>query len=83
MKFVGFVSSAKLVEALHEKQINGLILQNPMRMGYLGVKTIVESIQGKAVEKRIDTGATLITPENMNTPESKELLSPDLSKWLD
>ncbi len=83
VKFVGFDSSAKLVEALREKQINGLILQNPMRMGYLGVKTLVESLQGKTVEKRIDTGATLITQENMDTPESKELLSPDLSQWLD
>ncbi len=83
VKFVGFDSSAKLVEAMREKQINGLILQNPMRMGYLGVKTMVESLQGKSVEKRIDTGATLITPETMDTPESKELLSPDLSKWLD
>jgi len=82
-KFVGFDSSAKLVEALKKGEINGLILQNPFRMGYLGVTTLVEHLQGKEVEKRIDTGATLVTQENMDLPEIRDLISPDLSQWLD
>jgi ribose transport system substrate-binding protein len=51
-------------------------------MGYLGVKAAHAAIKGEAVEKRIDTGVTLATPENMNNPEIKELLAPDLSKYL-
>ena len=82
VKFVGFDSSAKLVEALRNGEINGLILQNPMRMGYLGVKTVVDFINGKPVEKRIDTGVQLVTKENMEEPEIKDLLEPDLDKWL-
>ena len=51
-------------------------------MGYLGVKTIVSHIHGTPVEKRIDTGVRLVTREHMNDPDAKELLHPDLSRWL-
>jgi ribose transport system substrate-binding protein len=80
--FVGFDSSTKLVEALEKGEIKALVLQNPFRMGYLGVASIVKHIRGEKVEKRIDTGVTLVTRENMEQPEIKELISPDLSKWL-
>ncbi|MEO5367079.1 MAG: substrate-binding domain-containing protein [Magnetococcus sp. WYHC-3] len=80
--FVGFDSSEKLVEALKKGEINGLILQNPVKMGYLGVKTLVAHLRGEKVEKRVDTGVGLVTRENMEQPEIKELLSPDLNKWL-
>jgi ribose transport system substrate-binding protein len=83
VRFVGFDSSIKLVEALHDKEIDGLVLQNPVRMGYLAVKTMVQHLKGEKVEKRIDTGVTMVTPENMDQPENKELLEPDLSRWLD
>ena len=79
VKFVGFDSSVKLIDALKAGQINGLILQNPMKMGYLGVKTVVEHLNGKKVEKRIDTGVQLVTKENMDQPGVKEVLQPDLS----
>jgi ribose transport system substrate-binding protein len=81
--FVGFDSSPKLVEALQTGEIDGLVLQNPMNMGYLGVKTMFAHLNGETVENRIDTGATLVTKENMEKPEIKELISPDLAKWLD
>lgn len=82
VKYVGFDASAKLIEALGAGQINGLIVQNPFKMGYLVVKTVVDKLNGKDVEKRIDTGATLVTKENMDQPEIKDLLHPDLEKWL-
>jgi ribose transport system substrate-binding protein len=82
VKFVGFDSSIKLVEALQAGQINGLILQNPFQMGYLGVKTIVAFLNKQPIEKKVDTGETLVTKENMDQPEIKELLQPDLKKWL-
>jgi ribose transport system substrate-binding protein len=74
LKFVGFDASPKLVEALEKNQIDGLVLQNPRRMGYLGVKTLVDHLKGKTVEKRIDTGATLVTAKNMKEPEVAKLL---------
>ncbi len=82
VKFVGFDSSAKLVEALGKGELHGLVLQNPFRMGELGVKTALAKLDGKAVEARIDTGVGVATKENMAEPAMRELLSPDLSKWL-
>lgn len=80
--FVGFDSSTKLVEALQKGEIQGLVLQNPFKMGYLGVKTAVAILKGQPFEKRIDTGVTIATPQNMNDPEIKQLLTPDLSEYL-
>ena len=82
VRFVGFDSSEKLVQGLAAGQIDGLVLQNPMRMGYLGVKTLVAHLRGKEVEKRVDTGVHLVTQENMKEPEMAQLLKPELEKWL-
>ena len=82
VKFVGFDSSPVLVEAMKNGKIHGLILQDPMKMGYLGVKTMVEHLKGQKVPPLIDTGARLATPETMEQPEMKELLWPDYEKWL-
>ena len=51
-------------------------------MGYLGVRTMVEQLQGKAVEKRIDTGVTMVTPDNLDSPETQTLLHPPLDQYL-
>jgi ribose transport system substrate-binding protein len=82
VRFVGFDASDNLVKGLRDGHIDGLVVQDPMRMGYLGVKTIVSHIKGEKVERRIDTGVRVVTRESMDQPEMKELLSPDLSKWL-
>ncbi len=83
IKFVGFDSSVKLVQALRGGHIHGLVLQNPMKMGYLGVKQMVLYLKGQKIEMRIDTGVYLATRENMDDPDIKRLLMPDLSSYLD
>jgi ribose transport system substrate-binding protein len=82
IKLVGFDSSAKLIQAMQNKELHGLVLQDPMKMGYLGVKVLVDYIQGREVKKRIDTGVKLATPDNMNSPEIRALLEPDISKYV-
>jgi len=82
VKYVGFDSSDRLVQGLRNGQIHGLVLQDPINMGYLGVKTIVAHLRGEEVQKRIDTGSEVATPENMNDPKMKNLLEPDFKKWL-
>jgi ribose transport system substrate-binding protein len=74
--FVGFDSSPSFVEAMRNKQMHGTVLQSPFNMGYLGVKTMVDSLLGKPVEKRIDTGVALVTPDNLDDPKIRELLQP-------
>ncbi|MEW6073234.1 MAG: substrate-binding domain-containing protein [Planctomycetota bacterium] len=79
VQYVGFDASPKLIEALEKGEIHGLVLQNPKRMGGLGVRTAVRYLDGKAVEPRIDTGVALATPANRHEPAIRELLSPDLT----
>ena len=81
VKFVGFDSSEKMIAALRTGELSGFVVQNPMRIGYLGVKTLVEHIRGQQVPKRIDTGSTLVTLENIDQSEIRDLLNPDLSKY--
>ena len=82
IKLVGFDSSDVLINALKAQKLQGLIVQNPFRMGELGVKTIVASLRKQSFEAKVDTGETLITPENMDTPESQRLLRPPLGQYL-
>ena len=81
-KFVGFDASDTLVKGLAEGHIDALVVQDPVKMGYLGVKTLLAHIKGNPVDKRIDTGAQLITRDKMSDPAIKELLHPDLARWL-
>jgi len=80
--FVGFDSSQKLNQALAKREIDGLVVQNPMRIGYLGIKTIVAHIKGAQVDKRIDVPAALVTSDNMNETAMHDLLNPPLDRWL-
>lgn len=82
VKFLGFDASDKLVEALGAGKIDGLVVQDPFRMGELAVQTMAKHLRGEKVERRIDTGARVVDKENMAQPEVKELLKPDLEKWL-
>ena len=81
IKFVGFDSSEKMIAALRKGELSGFVVQNPMRIGYLGVKTLVGHIRGEQAPRLIDTGSTLVTIENIENPEIHKLLNPDLSKY--
>jgi ribose transport system substrate-binding protein len=82
VKIVGFDAGGQTVEALKKGDVQAVIVQNPLRMGYLGVITMFEHLSGKPVAKRIDTGVYVVTPANMDTPEMKDLLYPPLEKYL-
>ena len=82
VKMVGFDAGSQSVADLKNGDVQGLVVQNPVFMGYKGVMTMVEHLQGRKVEKRIDTGVVLVTPENAEQPEIKELLYPPLDKYL-
>ena len=82
VKMMGFDAGSQSVADMKNGDVQGLIVQSPVKMGYLGVMTLVEHLQGKLVEKRIDTGVVLVTPENMEQTDIKELLYPPLEKYL-
>jgi ribose transport system substrate-binding protein len=77
---VGFDASDMYVDAMRYKQIQGLVVQDPFRMGELGVKTLVDHLRGEPVPKRQVTMAAMATPENMDKPEMQILLHPPTAK---
>jgi ribose transport system substrate-binding protein len=79
---IGFDAGSQSVIDMKNGDVQGLVVQNPLLMGYLGVVTAVKNLKGEKVEKRIDTGVVLVTPENMDRPEIHELLHPPLDKYL-
>ena len=78
IKLVGFDSSEVLVRGLEEGRIDGLMLQDPYRMGELAVRRMVDHLEGREVDHRIDTGCVVVTRDNMNEPDIDRLLHPDL-----
>jgi ribose transport system substrate-binding protein len=77
---IGFDASDNLIKGLRDGHLEGLVVQDPVRMGYMSVKTLVSHLKGQQVERRIDTGVRLVTRDMMDQPEIQELLKPDLSK---
>src|SRR3954447_19287380 len=82
IKFVGFDASDAFIRAMRSDQLHGIVVQNPFNMGYLGVRTMVDSLRGKSIEKRIDTGVTMVTIDNLNSPELQTVLHPPLDQYL-
>ena len=78
----GFDASEKLVQGLEGGHIDALVVQDPMGIGYLAVKTMAAHLRGQPVEKRIDTGATLVTKATLADPKVQALLAPDLAPYL-
>lgn len=63
-KFVGFDDSTLLLQGLQNGVIDALVVQDPDKMGYLGVKSLVDHLRGQAVQAYVDTGVTVKTAAN-------------------
>jgi ribose transport system substrate-binding protein len=77
INLVGFDSDGQLVKFLQDGTIAALVVQDPFRMGYDGVKIALAASKGDQVPPSVDTGATAITKANMNSARSQELLNPE------
>jgi ribose transport system substrate-binding protein len=78
VKFVGFDCDHTFIDALKKGEMQGSVLQDPLNMGYLSVKAAVAKLKGEKVEAVIDTGATLITPSNLEDPKISALIKTQL-----
>ena len=76
IKVIGFDSDDKTVGFLKEGVLAGLVVQDPYRMGYDGVKSALAVSKGEKVEEFVDTGANLVTQANMADPKIDALLNP-------
>ena len=75
--FVAFDPNADLIHGMEQGHVHGIVLQDPVAMGYQAVHALHRHLTGKDVELRIPTGEYLATPENMNEQRMSELLSPE------
>ena len=73
---VGFDNDDKLVGFLKDGTIAALVVQDPYRMGYDGIKTALAASKGEKVDANVDTGANLVTKANMDDPKIAALLNP-------
>jgi ribose transport system substrate-binding protein len=82
IKFVAFDASEGMVEDLKRGTIDALVAQDPFRIGYEAVRTLVDKLHGKTPPKRIDLSARVITKADLDKPEIKALLNPDVKTYL-
>jgi ribose transport system substrate-binding protein len=87
VKLIGFDSSAKLLDGLREGDVDGLVVQDPYRMGYLGVWTLVQHLEGNNVtpdgQKVQGTGEYLVTRDNLDAPPSDDPDNPSPGQLFD
>ena len=82
VKLVAFDASEALIEDLRAGWIDALVVQNPFRMGYESTRAVGLYLRGQPPPKHIDSGATLVTAADLALPAIRELLFPDIQRWL-
>jgi ribose transport system substrate-binding protein len=81
IRLVAFDSSEPLLQAVEEGDVDGTIVQDPYRMGYLGVWVLVQHLEGYDVSaggKNLSTGEYLLTKENLHETATRERFDPTL-----
>ena len=75
IQVVAFDSNVVSVGMLETGEVDALIVQNPYAMGYLGVETAANLMNGQTGGPSVvDTATTIVTRENMYEPESQKIL---------
>jgi ribose transport system substrate-binding protein len=82
VRFVAFDVNDHLVEALRQGDVQGLVAQDPVKMGYLGVLTAVAALRHEKFAASVDTGVSIVTRENMDDPALAALIHPPLAQYL-
>jgi ribose transport system substrate-binding protein len=71
-----------LLAGINSGEIDGLAVQDPVAMGYIGVKTAHAILHNEMYDKRVDTGVTMVQKDNLNEPNVQVLLNPEISQLL-
>jgi len=83
VKLVAFDASDQLIADLRDGAIDSLVVQNPFRMGYESTRAIGLKLAGQTPPAKIDSGATLVKREDLDKPEIRGLLHPDIQHYLE
>ena len=82
VKFVAFDSADNMIEDMRAGVIHAMVVQDPFKMGYEAVKTLVDKLHGSAPAEKVDLSARVVTKEDLEKPDVHALLFPDLKKYL-
>ena len=82
VKLVAMDASDQLVADLRAGYIDSIVVQNPFRMGYEAVRAIGQKLRGEDPVKKLDSGVVLVRCEDLDQPEIRALLFPDIQQYL-
>lgn len=82
VKLVAFDASEQLIADLRSGVIDSLVVQNPFRMGYESTRAIGLKLAGQTPAAKIDSGVTLVRRDELDKPEIRDLLFPDIRQYL-
>jgi ribose transport system substrate-binding protein len=71
---IGFDGNEDLQKFVKDGTLAAIAVQGSYQMGFLGVKTAVEALEGKKVDKFVNTGVVMVTKDNIDKPEAKNVL---------
>lgn len=82
VKFVAFDSSESMIDDMKAGVIDAMVVQDPFKMGFEAVKTLVDKLHGITPPKQMDLSARLIQRADLSKPEVQQLLYPDVKKYI-
>ncbi|KKX31936.1 ABC transporter substrate-binding protein [Rhizobium sp. LC145] len=71
---IGFDGNQDLQEFVKDGTLAGIAVQGSFQMGELGIQTVKKVIGKEKVEKFVDTGVVVVTKDNIDKPEAKNVL---------
>jgi len=74
VKMVAFDPDKSLLDGMRMGQVDSIVLQNPFKMGYEGVKSVALHLRGHIVPRIIDTGVDMVTDKSLTEPRILRLL---------
>ena len=74
IKLVGFDTSDPIVESIRKGVVDGDIVQYPFRVGQLGLEMMVSALQGKPIERQVNTPFVIATPQNVDTADVQKFI---------
>jgi ribose transport system substrate-binding protein len=80
VKLVGFDVNETMVEAMQAATLDAMVLQDPFKIGFEAVKTVVDKINGQTPPKRMDLPAVVVTKANLDSPDMQRLVKPKLQQ---
>ena len=82
VRLVAFDASDQLLADLRAGVIDSIVVQNPFRMGYESTRAIGLHLRGETPPRNLDSGESLIRREDLERPEVRQLLFPDIQSYL-